>query len=502
MKEAVMSHRLIGPLLLIGMTGVQTGCHHPTVTAVSLAPHVCDQRCSLLRGCHDDPEGIPFYLPKPLLIVSKNFRNIEDAKVGLTDSPPIPNTFDDQSKYADLNARTNFNFDGTGASTATDASGGGKAPAALAADPTNPPDPGATKIPPASTASKSGAYAYSPNPPNVTPHDVPSDGLAPNTFYTYQIVFVPDLTQKYGLKIKGGVGEIRAAMNLVNGWQFTGLGPYYMKDSSTAQDVMASGIAARLGGQAAQDVLKGVAGLTSGGKAPGTVPANAPRLQSLARTIEELKQEAHPLMTIPNYAEIYVYEATLGPDGQMVWCEIVGKPFDRHYIGQGKVAAGYATPEIEARVLPNAQAATNAASASPSILTGGLHPSISNIISQALGSPIQSAPAGTPTPATTPGILGAQPSGNGLLHHEKKRRGTAISRVFNGVEALEADLTGIAPGPALAAGPPVPAPRYAQGGSVAPTAPAIQSSEVTPPPPASLQDTPATPSAELPAPIP
>ena len=90
--------------------------------------------------------------------------------------------------------------------------------------------------------------------------DVPSDGLAPNTFFTYHIDFVPDLTQKYGLKVSGGVGEFRAAMNLVNGWQFTGLGPYYMKDSSTAQDVMASGIAARLGGQAVQDVLKGSLG--------------------------------------------------------------------------------------------------------------------------------------------------------------------------------------------------------------------------------------------------
>ena len=32
----------------------------------------------------------------------------EDPKTGLTDSPPIPNGFDDQSKFADLNARTNF----------------------------------------------------------------------------------------------------------------------------------------------------------------------------------------------------------------------------------------------------------------------------------------------------------------------------------------------------------------------------------------------------------
>ena len=98
----------------------------------------------------------------------------------------------------------------------------------------------------------------------ITPATAPVDGLSPRTFYTYQIVFVPDLTQKYGLQIKGGAGEIRAAMNLVNGWQFTGLGPYYMKDSSTAQDILSAGISTRLGGQAVADVLKGVADLTGG----------------------------------------------------------------------------------------------------------------------------------------------------------------------------------------------------------------------------------------------
>jgi hypothetical protein len=51
----------------------------------------------------------------------------------------------------------------------------------------------------------------------MTPAERLGDGLAPDCFYTYQIIFVPDLTQKYGLRVTGGAGEIRAAMNLVNG---------------------------------------------------------------------------------------------------------------------------------------------------------------------------------------------------------------------------------------------------------------------------------------------
>mgnify|MGYP001015028552 CR=1 FL=1 len=83
---------------------VITGCAHPKITAVSLDPATFGRKT-----------GIPFYLPKPLLIVSKNFRNIEEAKVGLTDPVNVPATFDDQSKFADLNARTSFLESGAGA---------------------------------------------------------------------------------------------------------------------------------------------------------------------------------------------------------------------------------------------------------------------------------------------------------------------------------------------------------------------------------------------------
>ena len=286
--------------LLLGLAG----CHHPSVTAVSLN-ETCGPECGTFWGFVDHcvnkkEEGIPFYLPKPLLIISKNFRNIEDAKVGLTDTAPIPAAFDDQGKYADLNARASFNFaDPNAGSPPPDTS----EDTTQSGDPSQPADPADGNVQPASTATKSAAYTYSQNAAHVTPNAVPDDGLAPNTFFTYQIIFVPDMTQKYGLKVNGGVGEIRAAMNLVNGWQFTGLGPYYMKDSSTAQDIMASGIAARLGGQAVQDVLKGVAGLT-GGKVQNTLPASAPQVQSLSRSIEALRTYGTEPQSIPEYAEV------------------------------------------------------------------------------------------------------------------------------------------------------------------------------------------------------
>jgi hypothetical protein len=122
-----------------------TGCRHPEITAVSLNP--CDG---------NKVEGIPFYLPKPLLIVSKNFRSIEESKVGLTDGAPIPHGFDDQAKYADVNARTNFTAGTTTPSPASPASSG---------------------------AAVSGPRLHSGGAP-VTPGKIESDGMVPETFFT------------------------------------------------------------------------------------------------------------------------------------------------------------------------------------------------------------------------------------------------------------------------------------------------------------------------------
>jgi hypothetical protein len=297
---------------LTGVSGCAPGilwlCGRPEVTAVSLNPADGD-KCG--KEC-----GVPFYLPKPLLIVSKNFRNIESPTVGLTDTAPIPVGFDDQSKYADLNARTNFNgLNGAAVS-------GAVAPADVA-------NPGINT----GTAMKSAPTLHSLGAP-LSPGKAPSDMLAPETFYTYQIVFVPDMTQRYGLKIRGGPGEIRAAMNLVNGWQFTGIGPFYMKDSSTAQDILASGIATRLGGQAAADVLNASADLAKalGGRQGAAVGAEDRAVQRLSETITQLPL-GHQPMTLVDFAEIHVYEPNLTPEGMMEWHEITHLQFNRDYLG-------------------------------------------------------------------------------------------------------------------------------------------------------------------------
>src|SRR4051794_11599432 len=178
--EALDMRETRGWIILMFAIGM-TGCQHPSVTAVSLQPHYCEHKFAFLYDPCKEPEGIPFYLPKPLLIVSKNFRNIEEAKVGLTDPAPIPGYFDDQAKYADLNARTNFVMPDSGiTSPGTPAS---TSPASTF--------PGAN----ANLGPKLETHIYSDKGAPVTPGAVAPDGLKPETFYTYQIVFVPDMTQ-------------------------------------------------------------------------------------------------------------------------------------------------------------------------------------------------------------------------------------------------------------------------------------------------------------------
>jgi hypothetical protein len=295
--------------LLTGMAMVLSfGCCHPSVTAVPLSPWNCGE-----------PEGIPFYLPKPLLIVSKNFRYIEEAQVGLTDSAPIPNFFDDQAKYADLNARMNFTVNDSAGSA-----GSGGTPHADGGGPVTPPTP---------AASVSGPRLHSAGPP-VVPATGLRDGLSPDISYTYQILFVPDLSQKYGLRIKGGAGEIRAAMNLVNGWQFTGLGPYYMKDSSTAQNILASGITANLTGRGIADVIKSLNDLrrATGTGAPGAAhEAPLSELAQLKDRIESIQRTSElPVWNrLPDYAEIHVLEPVLQSDGTTDWREVRSFTFAR-----------------------------------------------------------------------------------------------------------------------------------------------------------------------------
>lgn len=301
-------HTIAALLLLAGLCLV-VGCKHHEITAVPLSRWNCDE-----------PEGIPFYLPKPLLIISKNFRNIEETKVGLTSSAPIPNYFDDQARYADLNSRSTFQR--------------------MTSDSGTPPSVGNTTstttiTAPAGSATASAPVLHSGGVP-VTPSTVASDGIAPETFYTYQIVFVPDLSQKYGLKIKGGVGEIRAAMNLVNGWQFTGLGPYYMKDSSSAQNILAGGIGANLTLAGVADVLNELQSrrdAAAGGGGKGVPPGGPKTIDTT--TVTKMLQPLQGLnrMTFHNFAEIYVYEQVLTDDGHTAWQPVANHSFYRDMLG-------------------------------------------------------------------------------------------------------------------------------------------------------------------------
>lgn len=332
--------------LLLGLTCLASaGCYHlnkrPTVTALPASPQN-----------QGEPPGIPFYLPKPLLVISKNFYHIEDPKVGLTHSAPVPGYFDNQSSYGDLNLRSTF-------SRSSEPPSG-----TIGGDTTS--NTFQQEIPvagPGPVLHSSNGIPFAPDAQKI-----PSDGLAPHMFFTYEIVFVPDLTQKYALQIEGGAGEIRAAMNLVNGWQFTGLGPYYMKDSSTAQNVLARGVALNLGLGGAADVVNSVANLRSlaegnENQVPlGAMAALAQAMQKAAAQTESdlpfldpstwrhevlLDPAGNPLLDrngqpitravpprIERYAEIHVFEPHL-VDGCMAWRPAIAGPiaFDREYLG-------------------------------------------------------------------------------------------------------------------------------------------------------------------------
>lgn len=354
--------------LIILLVACSTGCsfqHHkrPSITAYPAVRTIGE--CEM--------PGIPFYLPKPLLVISKNFHHIEEAKVGATGPVPIPDSFDKQETYgqAALNSTVSL------------------------PRPQNPNPAGAEEKADGAESPADGGTRFA---KGVLPaSQVPSDGLAPHTFFTYEIVFVPDLTQKYVLQVEGGAGEIRAAMNLVNGWQFTGLGPYYMKDSSTAQNVFARGVALNLGLTGGADVVNSLANLSQaaagrGGKMNAAEIMAIGEAMNIAATQETVdwrfvdsgtwEEEMVPIQILAiddagnalldsagrpqwvtqyrqtgrkirhrleRYAEIHVYEPHLEGD-RMVWTPLAEHAFNREYLGLANKTApvGGATGAAEA----------------------------------------------------------------------------------------------------------------------------------------------------------
>jgi hypothetical protein len=367
------------------LMGVITGCKHVEVTCYSLS-----------NPC--EPEGIPFYLPKPLLVITKNFRSIEDNGYGQLGAAPIPNSFDNQAQYADVKANISSSVAPSTSSTKSD-SGSGPSTGQSGALTT------------AGGSAVSGAVAASVVPPGSF-----KDGVTPDTYFTYHIVLVPDLTQKYAFKIKGGPGEFRAAMNLVNGWMFTGLGPFYLKDSSTAQNILATGGAITLGGRGVADVVNSLRDLSKG--AAGTQQKGAfdsqlaGQVNNIRLMMDEkgLRPQAFDLKA---FAEIYVYEPHL-QDGQMEWRPIPLQKnvFDRQILGivtktdttSAQQAGGptdVTNPAMKPAAKPGTQTPTKPGEggAGPAPQSGPLSQT-GNLESQ---STITAAGAASPTAAGSPG---------------------------------------------------------------------------------------------------
>lgn len=317
----VLGKHIVGVLVacILASWGCARHQEKPMITAVGLSP---SNRC--------DPPGIPYYLPKPLLVVAKNVRHIDESKVGLTGPAPIPGGFDNQAAYGDIKA--NVTVPGT---TATPATGGNTT---------------FTQNLDGQTTPSTHAYVAE----AMTPSGTLDDGIEPDSFFTYQVIFVPDLSQKYGLQITGGAGEFRAAMNMVNGWMYTGMGPFYFKDSSSAQNAMATGVASMYAGRGAADVLNEVGELTSAiGQLPrGQEGGDYGTVEDLTRAFEAIARAAEVAPKVPetmlNYAEVYIYEPVLLPDGMTTeWRLVAEHHFDRQFFVPGDAAqAAQAKAEI------------------------------------------------------------------------------------------------------------------------------------------------------------
>lgn len=279
------------------------GCFHPYITAVDL-------------NNPSAPEGMPYYLPKPYIVISKNIRYIPTPTVGLTQTAPIPNIFDDGSQKAqggNGGGGGSTNSPSTNTGSGTKPKKGGTSPgttntleAAMVPGSQNSNTNQNNSAGSSSTPIYNG-QVLGPASITVVPSAPIPDGLTPQTFYTYQIVFLPDLTQKYGLRVKGGVGEMRATLNMVNGWMFTGPGPVYFKDSSTADIATANWTGADSALESAAKIVSTIYGVPSlgGGSSSNKLQAAAVPGKSYELT---------------NYAQIWIYEGNLSTDRKsMTW---------------------------------------------------------------------------------------------------------------------------------------------------------------------------------------
>jgi hypothetical protein len=121
----------------------------------------------------DDQEAIPYYLPRPYLLVTKNFNVIQTTKKTTTTTKP----------------------DGTKTEVVEET--------------TQAPDAG------------------------------PKQQAGGKTVYAYQIVYLPDQCNQFGLRIARGIGTLDSKIKIEDGWKFTGT--ELKTDSKTPETIEAIG---------------------------------------------------------------------------------------------------------------------------------------------------------------------------------------------------------------------------------------------------------------------
>ena len=204
------AHHFVRPLFALVTCFLTIGC----------GPYLSVHRLS------EDKSGIPFYMPRPYLLIAKNLI-------------PIP----------------------TDTKTAPDAT---KAP-------TPPPPSGTTKKSGGTTGSgTSNARQSATTPPTKNGPDT----VVNQTFYTYQVVYLPDPCQKFGVKIHPGIGTLDTTLNFADGWQFTGTN--VKSDTTTAQIITALGTPLQALAGLAGDVLKSGAGVAAKAAAARTATEEKP----------------------------------------------------------------------------------------------------------------------------------------------------------------------------------------------------------------------------------
>lgn len=373
MKNKIYRSVCIG--LSVVTFGVLAGCNGPSITAVRLSPSPVGQA--------REPEGIPYYLPKPYLFVTKNFYYIPAPTLGLTAVVNVPGTFDPSgnspasSTKSGTNDNSSLNPSKSTSSQSNNPAGNQtnsdllsddvlpEAASASAASDTNNPTAGAggqSHASPSSGDAQNGKLGVSTNSSSASVMNggqvlwaypgtnamIPapaSDGLIPQEYFTYQIIYLPDLTQKYGLRIKGNYGELRATENLINGWMHTGPGPFYMKNSSSSDMVTAVG-------QATGSILQSIEqGVLSGLGIP-TAPGGSTSSPTPKTAGHEGGGNTNGF-TITNYAVLYVFEPRLTSSNTVEWrqiCQLTNPPgpisFDRDVVSVAQQAGPPGTSEL------------------------------------------------------------------------------------------------------------------------------------------------------------